>query len=142
MLEEISRLGGAARRGGAEGALKLFEAALRDLVREKPEAYGAAQDAASQNAMAERLLESVRTSFLARTVENLRREAGYVRFCGCWIHRAAFTFLGFGLLAAATLPFCLVSLMSTSAWGWVPGTAGLLGAVLLGAWILSRIRSS
>jgi len=39
------------------------------------------------------------------------------------------------------LPLCAVSLMSTHAWGWLPGAFGIVGTVGAGAWILSRIRS-
>jgi hypothetical protein len=109
-------------------------------VRENPRAYGAEQDAASQRRTVAQLIGSVRRSFLSRTVEALRHQAGYVRFCGGWIHRAAFTFIGFVLLAAALVPLCAVSVMSTSAWGWLPGALGIAATAFIGAGILSRIR--
>jgi hypothetical protein len=142
LLWEIQQLGGEERMKGAEGALDAFESALADLVRENPKRYGAADDAASQERVVSQLLQSVRNSFLSQTVENLRREAGYIKVCGRWVHRAVFTFIGFGILTASMLPFCAVSLMSTAAWGWLPGTIGLGATVLLGAWILSRVRNN
>ena len=142
LLSEIRRLGGEERENGARGALRTFQSALQDLVCESPEAYGAEDDAESQDRMVRHLMESVGTSFLARTVQSLRHQAGYVLVCGCWVHRAVFTFVGFGVLAAALLPFCVVSLTSTSAWGWVPGTVGFGAAIALGAWILSRVRQN
>ena len=126
---------------GAEGALKVFQASLAELVRENPRAYGAGDDAESQRRIVSQLSESVSSSFLLRTVEALRHREGYVKVCGCWVHRAAFTFFGFGLLAAAVLPLCAVSLMSASNWGWLPGVLGIAAALLIGVWILSRIRS-
>jgi hypothetical protein len=121
--------------------MKVFENALGDLVRENPKGYGAGDDPASQGRVVSELIHSVKKSFLSRTVEALRHEAGYVKVWGYWIHRAVFTFLGFGLLAAAVLPVCAVSLMSSAAWGWVPGAAGLGVAALIGIWILTRIRN-
>lgn len=140
LWSEIGRLGGEDRRKGAEGALNVFEASLAQLVRDNPKAYGATGEAASQDRVVADLIGSVRTSFLRQTVETLRYRSGYVRMWGCWIHRAVFTFIGFGLLAAAVLPLCAVSLMSSSAWGWLPGALGLVMAVVLGGWILSRIQ--
>jgi hypothetical protein len=142
LLLEIQRIGGEERMRGAEGALQVFESALAQLVRENPRAYGARDDAASQNRIVSELFESVRTSFLARTVETLRHQAGFVRVCGYWIHRAVFTFIGFGFLVAGVLPFCIVSLLSSTSWGWVPGAFGLSLSVVAAAWILSCIRSS
>lgn len=141
LLSEISRLGGDERMRGATGALEAFKSALTDLVRQNPNAYGAGSDPNSQSGVASMLFESVKRPFLLRTIETLRREAGYVNVCGHWIHRAVFTFFGFGLLAAAVLPLCAVSLMSSSAWGWLPGALGLAALFALGTWILSRIRS-
>ena len=142
LLLEIRRLGGEERESGARGALDTFQTALHELVHANPKAYGAQDDVASQARMVLHLMESVRTSFLIRTVQSLRHQAGYVMICGCWIHRAVFTFVGFGVLAAGVLPFCAVSLMSTSAWGWIPGVLGFGAVILLGAWILSRVRRS
>ena len=141
LLSQIRQLGGEERMRGAEGALQAFESALADLVRDNPKAYGATEDAASQRRVVAQLLEPVRNSFLSRTVETLRHQAGYVKVWGYWVHRAVFTFVGFGFLAAAVLPFCAVSLMSALAWGWVPGAFGLVAAAVLGGWILSRIRN-
>jgi hypothetical protein len=121
--------------------MQAFESALADLIRENPKAYGADGDPASQKRVVSQLIQPVRHSFLSRTVETLRLQAGYVKVWGCWVHRAVFTFVGFGLLAAAVLPFCAVSLMSASAWGWLPGAVGMLAALLVGAWILSRVRN-
>ena len=141
LLDEISRLGGEERMKGARGALDSFQSALTDLVRENPQRYGAGDDFSSQRQVVAQLFESVSDSFLMRTVETLRRKEGYIRIWGYWIHRAVFTFIGFGVLAAAAFPFCAVSLMSTAPWGWLPGAAGLLVALILGGWILSRIRN-
>jgi hypothetical protein len=141
VLSQIGQLGGEERMRGAEGALQAFESALTNLVRDNPKAYGATDEAASQRRVVAQLLEPVRNSFLSRTVETLRHQAGYVKVWGYWVHRAVFTFVGFGFLAAAVVPFCAVSLMSASAWGWVPGAFGLVAAVAIGAWILSRIRN-
>jgi len=124
---------------GAEGALKAFETALADLVRENPKAYGANNAPESQARVVANLLESISDSFLNRTEEDLRRRAGYVRVWGRWVHRAVFTFVAFGLLAALVLPLCAVSLLSASAWGWLPGAGGIVAALLVGAWILSRV---
>lgn len=140
LLAEIGRLGGEERLRGAEGALEAFRTSLSELVCESPKAYGAGDDPESQSLMVSQLIESVRRSFLSRTAETLRHKAGYVLVFGRWIHRAVFTFIGFGLLAAAVLPLCAVSLMSTSAWGWLPWALGIATAVLVGVWILSRIR--
>lgn len=141
MLDEIRRLGGDERMKGARGAVEAFQSALTDLVRENPQRYGAGDDAASQSRVVAQLFASVRDSFLQRTVETLRRNEGYVKIWGYWIHRAVFTFVGFGLLAAIALPFCAVSLMSSVTWGWLPGAIGLALVISLGAWILSRIRN-
>lgn len=127
---------------GAEGALDAFQSALAGLVHENPGRYGAGDDAASQRRVVSQLTASVGSSFLLKTTEDLRRRAGYVQVCGRWIHRAVFTFIGFGLLAAAVLPFCIVSLLSAAAWGWLPGVCGIGVAVLLGVWILNRVKSS
>lgn len=140
VLAEIGRLGGEERLKGAEDALSAFEHSLAALVKESPKEYGADDDPESQNRMVCRLIDSVRSSYLLRTVETMRRKEGYVLVFGRWVHRAAFTFIAFGLLAAAVLPLCAVSLMSTSAWGWVPGVAGIASAMLIGGWIFSRIR--
>jgi len=118
----------------------MFHASLSALVAQNPKDYGAGDDAKSQHRIISHLLESVRTPFLARTVAGLRREAGYVLVFGYWVHRAVFTFVGFGLLAAVALPLCAVSVMSTQAWGWLPGALGIAAALGAGAWILSRIR--
>jgi hypothetical protein len=141
LLADIGRLGGEDRVKGAEGALEVFHNALSQLVKENPTAYGAGADTESQERIVNHLIDSVRTCYLTQTVAALRRHAGYVKVLGYWIHRAVFTFLAFGFLAAIVLPLCLVSLMSTAAWGWVPGAAGLAAAVGAGAWILSRIRT-
>jgi len=141
LLAEISQLGGEERIQGAEGALKAFRASLDDLVRTNPRAYGAEDNPESQRRLVHELFDSISSSFLLRTVDALRRNAGYVMVCRRWIHRAVFTFIGFGLLAAAVLPLCAVSLMSASAWGWLPGVLGVAASVLIGLWILGRIRS-
>lgn len=141
LLDEIARLGGEERMKGARGALDSFESALTDLVRENPQRYGAGDGVSSQQQIVAQLFESVSDSFLMRTVESLRRKEGYVRIWGYWIHRAVFTFVAFGVLAAAAFPFCAVSLMSTAPWGWLPGAAGLLVVLIVGGWILSRIRN-
>jgi hypothetical protein len=140
LLSDIGKLGGEERMRGAEGALQSFESALSALVRENPKAYGAGDNQASQERVVSELLQAIRASYLSQTVETLRREAGYVRILGRWVHRAVFTFIGFGVLLAGLLPFCAVSLMSASAWGWLPGALGLVAALALGIWILSRIR--
>ena len=140
LLAEIDRLGGEERARGAKGALDMFHASLSELVAQNPKEYGAGDDPESQQRVVSHLIESVKTPFLARTVAGLRQEAGYVLVCGYWIHRAVFTFVGFGLLAAIALPLCAVSLMSTRAWGWLPGALGLVATLGAGAWILSRIR--
>ena len=142
LLSDIRRLGGHERMQGAEVALNAFESALAELVHDNPRHYGAADDAESQRRIVSELFESVGRSFLSQTVENLRRQTGYVKVFGNWIHRAVFTFIGFGLLTAAVLPLCAVSLMSTSAWGWLPGSLGLVAVILLGIWILSRVKSN
>ena len=142
LLREIDYLGGEERMRGAKGALRAFESALAQLVREDPKAYGAGNDAVSQKRIVSQLLDSVSNSFLARTVETLRRQAGYVNVCGHWIHRAVFTFIGFGFLTAAVLPFCVVSLLSTAPWAWLPGAFGMGLLLLAAAWILSRVRDS
>jgi len=126
---------------GAEGALDAFQSTLAELVHENPSRYGAGDDAASQRRVVSQLTDSVGSSFLLKTMEDLRRQAGYVQVCGRWVHRAVFTFIGFGLLAAAVLPFCIVSLLSTAAWGWLPGAFGISVAVLLGTWILKRVKT-
>jgi hypothetical protein len=141
LLADIGRLGGDDRLKGAQGALDVFHTALFQLVKENPADFGAGSDAASQERIVGQLMDSVRTSFLSQTVTALRRKAGYVNIMGYWIHRAVFTFLGFGILLAVVLPLCAVSLMSTAPWGWMPGAAGLLAGLLAGAWILSRIRT-
>ena len=141
LISDIRRLGGEARVKGAEGALKLFEATLHQLVGENPKRFGAGNDPASQARVVAELLESVKIPFLARSAADLRQKAGYIQTFGYWIHRAVFTFVGFGLLAAFVLPLCAVSLMSTRAWGWLPGALGLVASVAAGAWILTRIRS-
>jgi len=141
LLAEIDRLGGQERARGAKGALDMFHASLSELVAQNPQAYGAGDDPKSQHRIVSHLLESVKTPFLARTVAGLRQEAGYVLVFGYWIHRAIFTFVGFGLLAAVALPLCAVSLMSTQAWGWLPGALGIAATLGGGAWILSRIRA-
>ena len=141
LLAEIGRLGGEERAKGAEGALAMFETGLSELVRQNPKAYGADDDGASQKQVVAQMVESLRISFLKRTAAELHQKAGCVQVFGCWVHRAAFTFVGFGLIAAFTLPLCAVSLMSTRPWGWLPGAFGIAGAVAVGVWILSRIRS-
>jgi hypothetical protein len=140
LLAEIGRLGGEERLKGAENALEAFRVSLAELVKESPKEFGAGDDPESQNRMIFQLINSVRSSYLLRTVETLRHREGYVLVMGRWVHRAAFTFIAFGLLAAAVLPLCAVSLMSTSAWGWVPGVLGLMTAVAIGVWIFTRIR--
>lgn len=140
LLAEIGRLGGEERLRGAEGALEVFQTSLSELVHERPKAYGAGNDPESQSRIVFQLIESVRVSFLLRTVEDLRHRAGYVLVCGRWIHRAVFTFISFGLLAAVALPVCAVSLTSTSPWGWLPGALGIATAVLIGGGSLSRVR--
>jgi len=142
LLCEISRLGGEDRSKGAEGALEAFRSALSRLVSENPKAYGADNDTESQKRLVWGLIASVRMSFLKRTISELRYKAGYVVVFGRWIHRAVFTFVGFGLLAAVALPLCAVSLMSTAAWGWVPGAVGIIVSTGVGIWILSRIRNN
>jgi hypothetical protein len=142
LLSDIRRLGGHERMQGAEAALNAFQSALAELVHDNPRQYGAADDTESQQRIVSELLESVGSSFLSQTIENLRRQAGYVKVFGYWIHRAVFTFIGFGLLTAAVLPLCAVSLMSTAAWGWLPGSLGLATVILLGIWILSRVKSN
>jgi hypothetical protein len=141
LLAEIGRLGGMERRKAAEGALGVFQSALAELVRKNPKTYGAADDPESQERVVAELTASVRISFLEKTLETLRCDAGYVMIAGRWIHRAVLTFVVFGLLAAGLLPVCAVSLMSGAQWGWVPGVVGILGALLAGAWILSRVRA-
>jgi len=141
LLSEIGQLGGKERRLGAEGALKAFHTTLADLVRDNPKAYGATDDPTSQTRAVSKLLESVRKPFLSRTVEDLRRQAGYVKFLGHWVHRAVFTFIAFGVLVAAVFPVCAVSVMSASEWGWLPGVLGIAVALALGGLILSRIRN-
>jgi len=141
LLSEIRRLGGDERAKGAEGTLKMFETALTQLVSENPKSYGAGDDPASQRQVVAQMLDSVRTSFLAHTAADLRQKAGYILVLGYWVHRAVFTFVGFGLLAALVLPLCAVSVMSTRAWGWLPGALGLVASVAAGAWILTRVRS-
>ena len=142
LLSEIRQLGSEERASGAQGALAAFQSALAELVRQNPERYGAGDDGKSQSRIMSQLLDSVRTSFLQQTRDELRRQAGYIKVWGHWVHRAVFTFVGFGFLLAGLLPFCAVSLMSTAAWGWLPGAFGLAAAVVLGIWILSRIRST
>jgi hypothetical protein len=141
LLREIALLGGDTRRQGAEDALKTFQTSLAEMIRGNPSAYGAGTDANGQDRVIRELVDSVSGSFLRRTVETLRLESGFVQFCGRWVHRAVFTFVGFGLIAAAVLPLCAVSLMSTSAWGWVPGALGIVAALATGAWILSHVRN-
>jgi len=142
LLSEIRQLGGEERVSGVQGALEAFQTALADLVRQNPQRYGVGDEPKSQGRIVSQLLDSVRTSFLQQTRNELRRQAGYIRVCGRWVHRAVFTFIGFGFLLAGLLPFCAVSLMSTAAWGWLPGAFGFAAAVVLGIWILSRIRSN
>lgn len=141
LLAEIERLGGDERTRGARGALDMFHAALSELIAQNPKEYGAGDDPESQQRAISHLLESVKTPFLAQTVAGMRQKAGYVLVFGYWLHRAVFTFVGFGLLAAVVLPLCAVSLMSTRAWGWLPGAVGIVAALGAGAWILTRIRT-
>jgi hypothetical protein len=141
LLAEVHELGGEERICGAQGALEAFQTAPADLVRENPKRYGAGADAASQERIVAQLIDSVSRSYLSRTVAELRGQAGYIKIWGYWVHRAVFTFLGFGLLAAGVLPLCAVSLLSASAWGWLPGALGLLFALVIGVWILTRIRN-
>jgi len=141
LLSEIRRLGGEERANGVHGALEAFQSTLAEMVRQNPRRYGATEDTVSQRRIVSQLLDSMRTSFLQQTLDELRRQAGYIRACGYWVHRAVFTFVGFGFLLAALLPFCAVSVLSTAAWGWLPGVLGLVSAVVLGIWILSRIKS-
>lgn len=119
----------------------MFHASLSELVGQNPKEYGAGDDPESQQRVISHLIESVKTPFLAQTVASLRQKAGYVLVFGYWIHRAVFTFVGFGLLAAIALPLCAVSLMSTRAWGWLPGAFGIVATLGAGGWILSRIRN-
>jgi hypothetical protein len=142
LLSEIRQLGSEELVKGAEGALEAFQSTLAELVRRNPQRYGAGEDATSQTRLVSQLLDSVRTSFLQQTINKVRREAGYIKVFGYWVHRAVFTFIGFGFLLAALLPFCAVSLMSAAAWGWLPGALGLVAAVVLGIWILGRVRSN
>jgi len=141
LLTEIGRLGGEERVKGAEGALAMFQNALSQLVAENPKAYGADENSTIQKQIVGQMFESVRTPFLARTVAELREKAGYILVFGYWVHRAVFTFIGFGLVAALALPLCIVSLMSTREWGWVPGAIGIAAALGAGGWIFSRIRN-
>jgi hypothetical protein len=140
LLAEIHRLGGEDRRKGAEGAIETFENALSQLVAANPNAYGADEDRVSQRRVVADMVKSVRTPFLARTIAELRKQAGYVNVVGCWIHRAVFTFVIFGLVAALVLPLCAVSLMSATPWGWLPGIVGIIAVPVAGVWILSRVR--
>ncbi len=140
LLAEIVRLGGEERSRGAEEALEAFRAALSGLVRENPKAYGAGDDTESQSRVVAQLIGSLQTSLLAHTVSDLRHKAGYILVFGYWVHRAVFTFIVFGLLAAIALPLCAVSLMSTQAWGWVPGVIGIVISISVGAYILVRVR--
>lgn len=126
---------------GAQGALEVFQSALWQLVQENPANFGAGQDVESQAQVVSQLFDSVRLSFLSQTVRTLRQRAGYVSVLGYWVHRAVFTFLGFGVLAALALPLCAISLMSTAAWGWLPGAFGIAAACGAGAWILTRVRT-
>jgi hypothetical protein len=141
LLSDIGRLGGEDRVKGAQGALEVFHQALSQLVKDNPAAYGAGPETESQERTVTQLIDSVRTCYLTQTVTGLRRHAGYVKVLGYWIHRAVFTFLAFGFLAAIVLPLCAVSLMSSSAWGWLPGAIGIAAALGAGGWILSRIRT-
>lgn len=141
LLSQIERLGGEERVKGAEGALDMFRNALSQLVADNPKAYGASDDSKTQTQIVSELFESVKTPFLARTIAELRQKAGYILVFGYWVHRAVFTFIGFGLVTALALPLCIVSLTSTRAWGWVPGVVGIGAALGAGAWILSRIRN-
>lgn len=140
LLSEISRLGGEERTRSAEGALESLRAALLALVRENPKAYGVGVDAESQHRAVSELIGSLQTSFLARTVSDLRHKAGYILVFGYWVHRAVFTFVVFGVLAAIALPLCAVSLLSTQAGGWLPGAIGLIVSIAVGVWILTRVR--
>ncbi len=139
-LVEIGQLGGAERRVAVEAAMQIFEATLSKLVQENPAAYGLNGDAAGRKRLVREFTDMVTESFLWRTVESLRRKSGYVCVWGFWIHRAAITFVVFGFLLAAVLPVCVVSLMSAMEWGWLPGVAGIILAIALGVWILSRVR--
>ncbi len=141
LLSEIRLLGGEAKAKATEEALAAFYNAVADLVANDPRKYGADGDAESQRKVVRELTASVRVGFLRRTVEELRREAGYIRVTGLWLHRAIFTFVAFGLLIAGLVPVCAVSLLSDSQWGWIPGVAGIAIAVIAGVWILSRVRS-
>ena len=139
-LTKIAAQGGQQRADGAQGALEVFYSALAQLVRENPQAYGAESCPESQRLVVSRLFESVSHSFLTRTAAEIRHHAGFVLVCGYWIHRAVFTFVAFGLLAALALPLCATSLLSSTAWGWMPGTIGLGASIALGIWVLTRIR--
>src|ERR1700719_206084 len=88
LLSEICPLGGEERMRGAAAEFEMFQAALTELVRNKPRAYGAGDDPKSQSRVVAQLFESVSASFLERTVSDLRHEAGYVLVFGYWIHRA------------------------------------------------------
>jgi len=140
LLAEIVRLGGEDRSKGAEGALEALRSALCALVRENPKAYGAGNDAESQQRAVDSLIGSLQTSFLAHTVSDLRHRAGYILVLGYWVHRAVFTFIVFGLLVAIALPVCAVSLMSTLPFGWVPGVIGIIISIAVGTYILFRVR--
>ena len=140
LLAEIVRLGGEERSKGAEGALEALRSALCALVLENPEAYGAGNDADSQQRAVDHLISSLQTSFLAHTVSELRHTAGYILVLGYWVHRAVFTFIVFGLLVAIALPVCAVSLMSTLPFGWVPGVIGIVISIAVGIYILIRVR--
>ena len=140
LLAEINRLGGEERSNGAEGALEAFRSVLCRLVRENPKAFGAGDDPESQQRAVNQLIGSLQTSFLAHTVSDLRHRAGYILVLGYWVHRAVFTFVVFSVLAAIALPLCAVSLMSTQAWGWLPGVAGIIVSILIGTFILVRVR--
>jgi hypothetical protein len=142
LLSEVRRLGGDERANMSAKILEMFELALLRLVAENPKVYGAAEDPASQRQVVAELIGFLKPSFLTRTIAELRRKAGYISVCGLWIHRAVFTFVAFGLLAALILPICAVSLMSSTAWGWLPGVIGVVAALAIGSWILSRIRNS
>ena len=141
LLSEISRLGGRERMNAARGALAVFETTRAELVQKDPKTYGAGDDPESQRRAVAELTGSVRVAFLRRTVETMRHKDGYVLIGGRWVHRAVFTFVGFGLLAAGLIPACAVSLMSDSQWGWLPGVTAIVIALGAGAWILSRVRS-
>jgi hypothetical protein len=140
LLAEINRFGGEERTRGTEGALEAFRSALCRLVRENPKAFGAEGDPESQQRVVNQLTGSLQTSFLAQTVSDLRHRAGYLLVLGYWVHRAVFTFVVFGLLAAVALPLCAVSLMSTQAWGWLPGVAGIIVSISIATYILARVR--